>query len=731
MKVFEKTKKSLYKTLFLMTSALLFVTFVSCKQPAGPEQNSEQPTEEDSGKAPEKKPEPPVDNNIFLGTWAWDYGYNQDNFSEERLTLNKDNTFIIQAKFPDGYTEDDKGTYEIVTDSTYGKTLRLHITSWKDNTMQNFDSADVLLSYKCYFDGEDTMHLDRFKKDFSRQGGPVYDFDPPVRNIYYRVKDGTKENLAGKWHVNKLGTPDCDWDETWTFNTDGTMVDDWTEAGQSPDNGTYNGTYEVTQKDGKNMLHQILDWGTEKPEWWYEYKSYGPNVISVQMVESTSEGKVSDAPINYYYRDIETETFKYHVVSVEFTHVVPKANSYTLVDNASQLYYFNNYFSGQEFVFDGWYDNSGLTGNKVTTSNGTTKEFWAKVAPRINKNQWGPGKNDYCYSNDVFVKNILPGTDFNPQKGQTVVFMVEGTLEYDLDGYTTMHLVDRSDNKWKSIISDSKIVKTTGKKLKEIFILSIPSDAALPSDESMFGLNFTYEKEACDRPNVIHDWKITMLDSTNTYNITYKFGGVSFKLKGYIGVDFALPDDAAYFSHFGNSTWNISEQELVGWYENSNFTESPVTCIEKENTEDKIFYAKFNLKTCRRDWYDESIGGQNHLWDIEIPVAALIPDFSTQNLQPNAYYNLKVTANVNTTIPSGKDFFIRFVQNEPWTDLSYDCRKVEINGNKISMGFDIHIWENNTIVPEISNTLFSIGYQHDQYDSPITLSDWSFEITPN
>lgn len=97
---------------------------------------------------PEKKPEPPVDNNIFLGTWAWDYGYNQDNFSEERLTLNKDNTFIIQAKFPDGYTEDDKGTYEIVTDSTYGKTLRLHITSWKDNTMQNFDSADVLLSYK-------------------------------------------------------------------------------------------------------------------------------------------------------------------------------------------------------------------------------------------------------------------------------------------------------------------------------------------------------------------------------------------------------------------------------------------------------------------------------------------------------------------------------------------------------------------------------------------------------
>ena len=71
------------------------------------------------------------------------------------------------------------------------------------------------------------------------------------------------------------------------------------------------------------------------------------------------------------------------------------------------------------------------------------------------------------------------------------------------------------------------------------------------------------------------------------------------------------------------------------------------------------------------------------------------------------------------------------MQNDPWTDLSYDCRKVEINGNKISKVFDIHIWENNTIVPEISNTLFSIGYQHDQYDSPITLSDWSFEISPN
>lgn len=175
-----------------------------------------------------------------------------------------------------------KGTYEIVNDAKYGQTLKMNITSFKNNTMTDFANVNVLLSFKCYFDDDDTMHLDRYKKDFTNQGGTAYEFDPPRENTYYRIKDGTKELLtSGKWRVQKIGTPDCDWDEEWTFNDDGTMVDVWTEAGKSPE--TYNGTFEVIQENGKNILYHTLDWGETKPEWWYEYKSYGPNLISVQL----------------------------------------------------------------------------------------------------------------------------------------------------------------------------------------------------------------------------------------------------------------------------------------------------------------------------------------------------------------------------------------------------------------------------------------------------------------
>ena len=39
------------------------------------------------------------EEKLLIGTWAYDYGYNQDEFAEERLTLNKDKTFYIDAKY--------------------------------------------------------------------------------------------------------------------------------------------------------------------------------------------------------------------------------------------------------------------------------------------------------------------------------------------------------------------------------------------------------------------------------------------------------------------------------------------------------------------------------------------------------------------------------------------------------------------------------------------------------
>lgn len=719
MKVFGKTKKSLYKTLFLMTSALFVVAFVSCKQPTGPEQSSEQPTEEDSGKAPEKKPEPPVDNNIFLGTWAWDYGYNQDNFSEERLTLNKDNTFIIQAKFPNGYTEDDKGIYEIVTDSTYGKTLRLHITSWKDNTMQNFDSADVLLSYKCYFDGEDTMHLDRFKKDFSRQDGPVYDFDPPVRNIYYRVKDGTKDNLAGKWHVNKHGIPDCDWDETWTFNTDGTMVDDWTEAGQSPE--TYNGTYEVTQKDGKNMLHQILDWGTEKPEWWYEYKSYGPNVISVQMVESTSEGKVSDAPINYYYRYIETETFTYHFANYTLHQTVPKASSYTLTNHPYQLNDYPSFFVGYEIDFLGWYNNPECTGNEVKTVTDNKREFWAKTSITIKADELHQSGDGYYGNDDVPVMAVTGITDVskvNAKKGEQINVYFEATLSQDFEGPMGLDIMDSyaTDDPNHFWANSWPTVKSKNKRISTIFTFNIDKDTHFENINDVWFL-LAYRTPVKDLELKFTDYKFVILDEANSYNITYKWGDVGFKSRGYKEIDFALPENAAFFDNFD---WRLAQQELLGWYDNPEFTGTPVTSIPKGNTSDKTYYAKFNFKGRYCEW--EENGVKQHDYHTTVPVRTLLSE-TEFNPKPGDTYNILFEATLSHDFNQWAGLQLQTDDNQNFQDFG----NLETQNKKLSKVFTIKI-PDNVKLPSVDELYFDFWYSDEACDEIVTFSDWKFEV---
>ena len=79
--------------------------------------------------------------------------------------------------------------------------------------------------------------------------------------------------------------------------------------------GWAKGTYEVTVQDGKSILHQVLTHesadnvtfteSTSPSEYWYEFKTYGENLLYLNCTKTKMNGEVHEhnpAIENYYYR---------------------------------------------------------------------------------------------------------------------------------------------------------------------------------------------------------------------------------------------------------------------------------------------------------------------------------------------------------------------------------------------------------------------------------------------
>ena len=219
-----------------------------------------------------------INKKQLLDTWFWNFGYNQEKFSRDEITFNKDQTFEIFS-IHQNYTEYDKGKYSIIQDEKYGTTLVLNITNYKEKKDAAWEKLDLKIFFAINSLDNEKFTFSRYRRDFSAMGNGVYDYDPPMFNEFTKIKAGTKENLIASWRISKIGTPDCTWDEKWTFNNNGSMECFWEE---NEAQSYYKGSYEVKKSKNGSVLHQILkqessdgiSFNEINPpmEFWYDFK---------------------------------------------------------------------------------------------------------------------------------------------------------------------------------------------------------------------------------------------------------------------------------------------------------------------------------------------------------------------------------------------------------------------------------------------------------------------------
>ena len=692
-----KNKLCVLKFLQVLLSLTLIFFATACEHPAGA-------GDDDSDKSA-------IEQRI-LGTWAYDYGYNQDEFSNEELTFNADKTFIV--KYGEG--EFESGTYKIENDKVHGLSIEWHFTEYGDKNGKI--PSDVTSLYKCTFDDDDTVHLDRFSRDRTKMGGMFETFDPPRENTYHRIKDGTKETLtSGKWNVVKNSSFWNNYDCSWEFTTDGNMIDHWTANGIKNE---YQGQYEIVQENGKEFLYQKIFMGSETyyEEFWYNFKKLGPNLIHVIAEKHTTCGVEDTNDDNmYFYREVETEKFTYHFANYTLHQTVPKASSYTLTNHPWQLNDYPRFFAGYEIDFLGWYDNPECTGSKLTEAVGNKREYWAKTGVRIKAKEKRDNGAYYYGNNDFTVKAFSDMEEISAKNGDTITVYFEATVSKDYDASMGLDLTDytgASDfwtNCWHNVKSNNKKIQTT-------FTFNIDKDIHYENMDDI-GFIFAINSSTKDDEILFTDIKFVFLDNTNSYNITYKFGDVSYVARGLKDTDFELPKDSNFFEYIN---WNIAHSiEILGWYENANFSGNAVTKIPAENTADKTYYAKFNLKGRRSgDWEDN--GKMNHDYHVTVPVKALVPG-NEFNPKPGDTVTIYFEATLSNNLNQCAGWHLQ--PDNGW--IARDVGSIVTTDKKLSKIFTMKIGDNVTL-PSVDELYFDFWYSKEAYDGIITFSDWKFVL---
>lgn len=502
-------KKNLSNFIKVLLAAAIILSGVSCADVPKSDPVS-QPTFEES----------------IIGTWFWNYGYNQDSFANDYIIFNEDKTVYLSHEEPE-YKEYDKGTYSITENAEHESILTLNISWYKyiegDYEEESPDNFDLKLYYTINTLNEEKFIFYRFKRDFSAMNGPVFEFNPPVIQDFTRIKNGTKENLIGTWKFNKRGTPDATWEETWTFNADGTMEDFWKEG---VDSAFYKGEFQVITDNNKSVLYQKLTQEsadgiiytamTQQMEFWYDYLIDNENVINVNCTKDKIGGQehVKNPPVeNFYYRDIELREVTYHWAKYTFKDYYPSGKEYTVLDLSRSNNLNNVHRMLKEQKLLGWYDNAQLNGNPVTkiaAGTNTNTELWAKWGIYYSKNVFDAtkGKDGYNYNSTLPISVLAPDMAL-PKKGDTITINFSAKVSKDFDGTGRIALIDYKTD-WIELGGDWHHIKSNNGTFNDVFVINVEKDPST-DDYDVLCFDFNYDNSKIDEELIFSDFEFEIV----------------------------------------------------------------------------------------------------------------------------------------------------------------------------------------------------------------------------
>ncbi|MBO4857615.1 MAG: hypothetical protein J5527_03775 [Treponema sp.] len=523
-------RKFLSQFIKLLVAAAIVFCGVSCANDntepsdnSNPKENSEQKDNED-----QKGNEVSKDSyeSLIVGTWFWNYGYDQEQFCNEQVTFYKDGKIEFFSIGSD-YALWQKGDWSIIDDSKYGPTMLQHFTQGKNKLEDEWQPGDLKRYYAIKAITNNEIEMYRYKLE-SITRGIVQEFDPPVLNHYTRIKDGTKENLIGKWIFNK-NCRSVAWEESWVFNEDNTIQVFTLENGLKED---YKGTYSVEKTETGSVLHQVLNQISENNsefkelnppmEFWYDYKIDNDNLINVNTIKIKINGEehIYDPGIlNFYYRDIPLETVIYHwnpfAKDDFFNDYYPTGTDYDIL-GLDKSYLFFGVPDGilNQHLF-GWYDNPELNGETIKTisaSDSSKKhEYWAKWGLKCNKNVYDPANGKYNYDITAPYYNFVPYNMTFPAKEKTLTIKFSGKANKKLSVYWGLSLVDTSDD-WDVIGNDwHSFTSNEDGTFSDVFKLTMTKDFIITNHNNIC-FNLCYNPDSLDEPIIIEDYKFEVID---------------------------------------------------------------------------------------------------------------------------------------------------------------------------------------------------------------------------
>ena len=258
------------------------------------------------------------------------------------------------------------------------------------------------------------------------------------------------------------------------------------------------------------------------------------------------------------------------------------------------------------FTFAGWYNNSGCTGDaisSITVADYGNKEFWAKweeggyvVTLQTNGGTINSGNVvSYTYLTGA----VLP-TDVT-KTGYTFAGWYENSSCLGTP-VTEISTADQGDKsywaKWAENVYNVTFHENEGTINNNVVVetYTFTVGAALPTDVTRKGYSFGgwFNNEECTGNPITlistteygdkefwADWNIV------TYSITFNNNGGVFESQ-VIPEHYQLDDNVVLPTDISREGYTFD-----GWYDNSNFTNTKVTAINTDEVGDKIFYAKW------------------------------------------------------------------------------------------------------------------------------------------
>lgn len=688
-----------------------------------------------------------INKKQLLGTWFWNFGYNQENFSRDEITFNKDQTFEIFS-IHQNYTEYDKGKYSIIQDEKYGTTLVLNITNYKEKKDAAWEKLDLKIFFAINSLDNEKFTFSRYRRDLSAMGNGVYDYDPPIFNEFTKIKDGTKENLIGSWRISKIGTPDCTWDEKWTFNNNGSMECFWEE---NEAQSYYKGSYEVKKSKNGSVLHQILKQESSDGisfteinppmEFWYDLKIDNENIINVSCTKNKMDGKEQtfvSAKENFYYRDLDFVSYTYHWSNATFKDYAPKGSEYILPGLEKQYLYSNVYYDMLNQGLNDWYDNQELKGQPVKSisaaDNNTDREFWADWSLKLNKNLYDPQNGNYNHDFTLPLSVLNDHMEYPeninlPSKANKWIVILSGKVSRDIDIDWGLRLVDRNNNEWNEVAGDWHHIKTKDKNLLDIFELEIIKDLTT-DDPNFISFNIAYNPDQLDEVIKIDDFKFEILDKNNQSKIiehTLHYGSYNFKHKSVAGYDSYFPENPYVLPYPENTKfWTMGENEFLGWYDNPDFKGKALEVLPAaDNTKSKDFYGKYNLKFYKPNPDDAPNNEGRYYSNRWIPLKSVVPE---AKINPKAGDVVKVAISANLSADYEGSMGLD-LHNLDFDDsfLGNDWHYVESKNKKLQAYFEIHIQKDGNF-KSMENAALLLAYNPLSKNDQLILSDFKIEL---